>query len=345
MEQSNALPPRPLVVGLPGPRLDDKTREALKNLRPTGFILMGRNIETPEQTKALCHELYQHSPYIFIDQEGGRVQRIRWNGFTAPAAATFGALYKLDAKKGLRAAYLNGLVQSARLASVGVTVNCAPCADVLNTHHDIVGDRAFSSNGQTVALLAQETSKGMMEGGVLPVIKHAPGHGRAHADSHLELPVVTAPLEELEENDFLPFKHNKDIPFVMTAHILYPILNARNPATTSPSILALLRQQWKMSGVFITDDIMMDALAGDAFFRAREALSAGCNLVLYSGTKMGRERNRDIVDDYFETIEKFMELPPISLETQSRLMKIPTLNKPDEEKVKAAEAELQKLLA
>jgi beta-N-acetylhexosaminidase len=282
----------PYIVGIPGTTVDPQTRAVLAKLNPAGYILFKRNCESREQVEALCADLADLCPLeqklIFIDQEGGRVNRILWEPYIGPAAARIGALYHQNASQGLRAAELNGYIIAAQLATYGITVDCLPVADIAVDGADaVIGDRAFSADPQAVAALCAATMKGLLAGGVWPVIKHAPGHGRATADSHHELPTVDTPADLLAAQDFVPFKVNNRAPFVMTAHILYSDMDATACATESAHMVnTVLRQELGMTGLIVSDDLNMQALAGDIPSRAGRALAAGCDLLLHCSGKL-----------------------------------------------------------
>lgn len=263
---------------------------------PFGFILFARNIESPDQvrglTAALRDAVGRDAP-ILIDQEGGRVRRLRpptWRD--APAMRPFGDLYARDPEAAERALRLNTLLMAAELRGLGVDVDCAPVLDVpVAGAHDIIGDRAFSLDPVVVARLGRVVADAFLEGGVYPVIKHIPGHGRALADSHFDLPVVDAALADLRDRDFVPFKALADAPFAMTAHIVYTALDAARPATTSPVLVAdIIRGELGFSGLLMTDDLSMKALAGRFEDRAWASLEAGCDLLLHCNGDMAEMR-------------------------------------------------------
>ena len=310
--------PSPYVVGIPGSVLDADTRVVVAALNPVGFILFKRNCENREQLEALCKDLRTLCPLenklIFVDQEGGRVNRILWEPYIGPPAADIGRIYEADAQAGLRAAELNGYIIAAQLATYGITVDCLPVADIaIKGADDVIGDRAFSDNPQTVAALCAATMKGLLAGGVWPVIKHAPGHGRALADSHKELPVVGTPCAELEKTDFVPFKINNMAPFVMTAHILYSDIDDKACATDSATLVGdVLQGKLGMSGVIVSDDLNMQALEGDMPTRAHRALSAGCDIALHCSGNLDELRSLIGTATLSKTAtEKLNSLPPL----------------------------------
>ncbi|MEL7029151.1 MAG: beta-N-acetylhexosaminidase [Pseudomonadota bacterium] len=255
---------------------------------PWGFILFERNCEAPEQVEALCGALRdavgRADAPILIDEEGGRVSRLKppiWA--KRPPMAAFGALYAEDRQAGLEAAKLNARLQADDLAAIGVNVNCAPVLDVPQPGaHDVIGDRAFAGQPDDIAALGRASAEGFLEGGVSPVIKHIPGHGRAAADSHAELPVVKADAEMLRAVDFAPFRALADAPMAMTAHVLYAAFDAKRPATTSPVVIGdVIRGEIGYDGLIMTDALTMKALEGSLADRARASLDAGCDVVLH----------------------------------------------------------------
>lgn len=295
--KSNARSPRAAIFGCAGLSLSEDERRFFAEADPFGFILFARNVETPEQVRALTASLRESigrpDAPVLIDQEGGRVRRLRpphWRD--APAMRPFGDLYGRDAEAGRRALELNIALMSAELLSLGVDADCAPVLDVpVAGAHDIIGDRAFSRDPQVVGELGRVVNDAFLANGVHPVIKHIPGHGRATADSHQDLPVVDAPLAELEATDFAPFRMVRDAPFAMTAHIVYTAIDATRPATTSPVVVQeIIRQGIGFDGLLMTDDLSMKALKGPFAERARESLAAGCDLVLHCNGDMAEMR-------------------------------------------------------
>lgn len=265
-----------------GLRLTAAERAFFAAADPLGFILFARNIDTPDQLRALCDELRgavgRHAP-ILIDQEGGRVQRLappRWRGWPAPRdhVAAAGAAAE-------EAVYLRHRLIADELHALGIDVDCAPVVDVAGPGtHPFLRDRCYGTAPDMVARLGRAAADGLMAGGVLPVLKHIPGHGRATADSHEALPRVDAAAETLRAADFAPFRALGDLPLAMTAHVVYAALDSR-PATLSPPILRLIREEIGFDGLVMTDDIGMKALAGDPAGIARGALDAGCDAVLH----------------------------------------------------------------
>ncbi len=268
--------------------MTDGEKEFFADVRPTGFILFERNCRAPGQVAGLVAELKEISGRagtpILIDQEGGRVQRLKpphWRD--RPAAAVFKDLAMRDMALATEAARLNAGLIAADLAALGVTVDCAPVLDLpAPGAHAVIGDRAFGGDPDTVAVLGLAVCEGFLARGVLPVIKHIPGHGRAGADSHQELPVVDAAAGDLGETDFRPFRTLCHMPWAMTAHVVYTALDPDRPATTSEKVIRdTIRGGIGFDGVLVSDDIGMKALGGPFADRAAASLAAGCDLVLH----------------------------------------------------------------
>jgi beta-N-acetylhexosaminidase len=280
--------PTAAIYGLAGPEVNEWERGFFREANPLGFILFKRNIQNREQTRKLTDSLKNllghDKVHILIDQEGGRVQRLKpphWRN--VPAAGVFAKLSAKDYATALYAAELNAMLIAEDLDELGITVDCAPVADLLyEDAHDIVGDRAYGSTPRQVADFARAVIKGFTAHGIHPVMKHIPGHGRAMVDSHYDLPVVSAPRQELEEKDFQVFRDLRDCPWAMTAHIVYSSIDQENPATTSRTIIdEIIRKSIGFEGILLSDDLSMQALAGSFTDRARMALDAGCDLVLH----------------------------------------------------------------
>ena len=283
--------PLAAVFGMAGLTLADAERAFFKQVRPAGYILFARNIDNPQQVIALVNDLRGLNPdfeaFVLIDQEGGRVQRLKpphWRH--APASGEFEPLFKSNPARAEEIVRLNLQLIGEELRALGIDVDCAPVADVpVAGAHDIIGDRAFSKDPAVVGRLAVSVCEGLRDAGVVPVIKHIPGHGRAMSDSHLELPVVTASLDELRAPDFVPFKHLSAQPglmFAMTAHVVYTAIDPGLPATTSPKVISdIIRGEIGFQGILISDDLGMKALAGPFDERADAARVAGCDLMLH----------------------------------------------------------------
>ncbi|MEM9494660.1 MAG: beta-N-acetylhexosaminidase [Pseudomonadota bacterium] len=271
-----------------GPRLSDEERAFFRDADPWGFIVFARHCASAEALRAHCDELREcvgraDAP-ILIDQEGGRVARMRPPVFPAhPAPAVFGELLKLDPKKAGEASYLNGYLLGRLVSDHGVTVNCMPMLDVPQPDADpsVIGDRAYAKNAGDIERLARRAMEGLMDGGALPVIKHLPGHGRALCDSHLELPRVGARRDDLAAVDFSPFCGFRDAPMAMTAHVLYEDIDPDEPATTSKTVIdRIIRGDIGFDGLLMSDDLKMKALGGSLAQRAEKALAAGCDIAL-----------------------------------------------------------------
>ena len=289
---ANLHAPRAVIFGCSGPKLLPTEKAFFRDSDPWAFILFGRNIENPDQVRRLTDDIKSavgRDALIFIDQEGGRVQRLRaphWR--TCPPAQDFGALYQIDAQKAKRAVWLNHRLIANELRSVGVTANCAPVLDMPAPGADpIISDRAFASDPGPVIDMAHAAMAGLMSGGVAPVIKHIPGHGRADVDSHKALPVIKAEERELEKSDYVPFLSFKDAPMAMTAHVVVTHADADMPVTLSGKAMReLVRGKLGYQGLVMTDDLDMKALSGDLEDLTRRALSAGCDVGLHCNGKM-----------------------------------------------------------
>jgi beta-N-acetylhexosaminidase len=283
---------RALITGLAGPALTDRERAFLRDARPWGFILFRRNVAGPEALRRLVDDvrdtLGRAAPAL-IDQEGGRVQRLGPPDWTSyPPGAAFGALYDRDRGQGLAAARLGARLIAADLAAVGIDVDCLPIADVPVPGADpVVGDRAYGTDPAKVAAIAGAVAAGLFDGGVLPVLKHIPGHGRAIADSHKSLPVVTASRAELDASDFAAFRPLASLPLGMTAHVVFTAIDPAAPATVSATIVRdVIRDSIGFRGLLMTDDISMGALSGSLGERSRAAIAAGCDLILHCNGDM-----------------------------------------------------------
>ena len=279
---------RAVIFGCDGYELTAAERALFSAVKPWGFILFQRNCGSPDQLRRLTADLRacvgRASAPILIDQEGGRVQRLRGEHWRKrPAAASFGSISRKNPRAAWDLAYDNARVMAAELKDLGINVDCTPCIDVpVEGAHDIIGDRSFGRDPGLVASLGQAVIDGMLDGGVLPVIKHIPGHGRARADSHLELPIVDTPRSELEHSDFAPFRALAHAPLGMTAHVVYTDIDATSPATTSKRVIdEIIRGFIGFDGALMTDDLTMRALKGSPTDRAQAAIAAGCDLVLH----------------------------------------------------------------
>ncbi len=292
-----------MIFGCRGTTLDDDEKAFFAEADPLGFILFGRNVENARQLRALVQELRdvvtRPDAPVLIDQEGGRVARLgppEWR--EVPAAATIGRLAETDQEAGEEAAWLNARLIARDLRHLGVTVDCAPVVDVPAADgHPVIGDRAFSADPNVVKALGRAASLGLLAGGVTPVVKHIPGHGRATTDSHEALPVVDTDYDTLWETDFLPFRALAHMPWAMTAHVVFSALDRENPATLSRDVIhGVVRDTIGYDGVLVTDDLSMEALSGSLADRAEGALKAGCDVVLHgSGDMDGMEAVAGVV--------------------------------------------------
>ncbi|PPQ45440.1 beta-N-acetylhexosaminidase [Rhodopseudomonas palustris] len=291
------MAPRAFITGIAGLSLSDDERGFLRESRPWGFILFKRNIDNPVQVKALVDDLRgtvgSPDAPVLIDQEGGRVQRLgppHWPVY--PPGAVFSTLYDIDPEAGLTAARLSARLIADDLAALGITVDCLPLADVPITGADaVIGDRAYGTSPDKVAAIARAVTEGLAQGGVLPVLKHIPGHGRATADSHHLLPTVETSREELDRTDFAAFRPLADLPMAMTAHVVFSALDAAQPATTSATIIdQVIRDSIGFQGLLMSDDVSMNALAGSITERTRAIVAAGCDVVLHCNGKLDEMR-------------------------------------------------------
>ncbi len=286
-----------MILGAAGTNLTPEEKSFYNNERPWAFILFARNIEEPHQIEDLCAEMRDcvgnPNALVFIDQEGGRVQRLRPPiAANYPDGATIGSIYCKDRDAGLRAAWSMSRLHAFDLLKLGITADCLPVLDIpVEGSSNVIGNRAYGDEPSMVAEIGRAAAQGLISGGVLPVMKHIPGHGRAFADSHLELPVVDAPLEDLRQSDFLPFKAMNDCPMAMTAHIVYRAIDAENPATTSAKMISeVIRGEIGFEGLLMSDDVSMKALSGDFASRTDAIFSAGCDVVLHCNGVMDEMR-------------------------------------------------------
>jgi beta-N-acetylhexosaminidase len=288
---------RAFIIGVSGTELSAAEREFIRAQRPWGFILFKRNIETPAQVTQLVGELRRElgepDAPVLIDQEGGRVQRLgppHWPAY--PAGAVFGRLYDIDRALGLTAARLSARLMAADLGALGITVDCLPLADVPVAGADaVIGNRAYGTEPGKVAAIARAVTEGLEQGGILPVLKHIPGHGRANADTHFRLPVVDTPSAELERTDFAAFQPLADLPMAMTAHVVFSALDPAHPATTSATMInQVIRGVIGFQGLLMSDDVSMNALAGSIAERTRAIFAAGCDIALHCNGKLDEMR-------------------------------------------------------
>jgi beta-N-acetylhexosaminidase len=277
---------RAFICGCAGAALDADERAFIRRSQPWGLILFKRNVADPDQLRALTasfRELVDRADApVLIDQEGGRVQRMgppHWPAY--PRAASFEKIGGLD--QAVDMARIAARLMARDLLEVGITIDCAPVLDVAAPGmHEAIGSRAWSNDPQRVAAFGRAVAQGLIAGGVAPVVKHMPGHGRAIVDSHLELPIVEASLAELEARDFSPFAALRDLPIAMSAHVVYRAIDAQRPATTSPIVVGrTIRGDIGFAGLLLTDDLSMKALGGPLGESARAAFAAGVDVALH----------------------------------------------------------------
>ena len=305
------------IFGIEGKELKPEEQAFFKKLNPLGFILFARNIENKEQVKKLTSDLRKtisrKDAPILIDQEGGRVQRLRSpNWREAPPASILGdILHKKGQDAAIEAVKLNTHLIAQELIELGINVDCLPVLDVpVANAHDVIGNRAFSDNATTNTILGRAVIDELLANGVFPIVKHIPGHGRAFVDSHENLPIVDTDVDELEKTDFLPFKELADAPWAMTAHVVYSKIDELNPATTSTVVInEVIRSYMGFTGFLISDDLSMKALGGSYEERCSKSLEAGCDAILHCNGKM--EEMKAIAS----------VLPNLSKEAVQRLLK------------------------
>jgi beta-N-acetylhexosaminidase len=276
------------IYGCAGPAPSENERAFFADAKPWGFILFGRNIVDPPQLRSLVESLRntigdENAP-VLIDQEGGRVARLKppyWK--TRQAAARFGDLYVKSPERAREAVYLNTRLIAHDLVQVGINVDCAPVLDVpVEGANEVIGDRSFGRDPAQIIDLGRAVIEGFLEGGVLPVMKHVPGHGRAMADSHKNLPRVVTETADLSASDFVTFRSLNHCPLAMTAHVVFEALDPQRPATTSPKVIRdVIRGEIGFAGLLLSDDVSMNALSGPISARTKAALFAGCDIVLH----------------------------------------------------------------
>ena len=297
--------PRAIIFGCAGLRLEPAEYDSFRASNPLGFIVFARNCDSPTQLARLVADLRaavdRPDAPVLIDQEGGRVIRMgapHWR--KPPAAGAIGALAERNRAAGRRAAWLNARLISADLHRVGIDVCCLPVLDMqFAGASSVVGDRAFSANAGIVAELGRAAAEGLLAGGVLPAIKHMPGHGRATSDSHHALPQVDSSFEELDNSDFRPFRALNDMPISLSAHVCYQALDAKLPGTLSAKVIAgAIRGAIAFDGLLLSDDLSMQALSGTLGERARAALAAGCDVALHCNGQP--EEMDDVADNVAE---------------------------------------------
>lgn len=323
-----------VIFGVEGLRLSADERAFLRQADPWGFILFARNVNNPAQLRDLTAELREtvgRNAPVLIDQEGGRVQRMRaphWREYL-PALDQMART-----SDPIRAQFLRNRLIAAELHDVGIDVNCAPLADLVEENtHPIMRNRLYGSDVQTVIAAARACADGLLAGGVLPVLKHVPGYGRAQVDSHLDLPRVDAPLDELRQRDFAPFRELADLPMAMTAHIVLSALDPDRPATVSPVVMDAVRRVIGYDGLVMTDDLSMQALSGTPAERAVAALAAGCDVVLHCNGQLAEMESIAAV------------VPQLSGRAQERAERaLHWRRTPDPSDINAVQSELEVLL-
>ena len=328
------------IYGCAGTTLGAEERDFFREMQPWGFILFSRNIHDRAQLRDLVAALREtvgamNAP-VLIDQEGGRVSRLKppqWK--LRPAAARFGEVYADGHEAALEAVYLNSRLIAHDLVEVGINVNCLPVLDVpVEGADSVIGDRAFARDPAAIIDLGRAQIEGLLEGGVLPIMKHVPGHGRATADSHLALPRVTIGAEELSATDFVTFRSLDTCPMAMTAHVVYEAFDPNRPATTSPKLIReVIRGEMGFDGLLISDDLSMNALDGPLSSRTKAALFAGCDVVLHCNAKM---------DEMKQVASEAKPLDGHALRRAN--LALSHLSEPDEFDPAAAEARLLELL-
>ncbi|MGE0702146.1 MAG: beta-N-acetylhexosaminidase [Hyphomicrobiaceae bacterium] len=289
--------PKAFILGVAGLELSDGERRLIAESSPAGLILFARNIATAEQVRGLVSAFRSAAgtdrALVLVDQEGGRVQRLKPPvASRLPPAAAYAAHFPGDLQRAQRAAWLVARLVAEELQTLGIDMDCAPVLDVpVPGAHDIIGNRAFAADPVVVTSLGRAFAEGLMAGSVVPVVKHVPGHGRAFADSHLELPVVDAPREVLEQTDLVPFRALSHLPAAMTAHVVYPALDPARPASTSAIVVREIVRGWcGFDGLLMSDDLGMRAMTGTFAERTRAVLEAGSDLALHCSGQLAEMR-------------------------------------------------------
>jgi beta-N-acetylhexosaminidase len=290
----------PFILGCSRSELTKDEKIFFNDTQPFGFILFQRNCVSKTQVQELVYNLREsvnHFAPIFIDQEGGRVQRLKepvWR--QAPTSASFGKIFEVNEELATQLVFQNARLIAEELQVLGIDVNCAPVLDLLESNaSDIIGDRAFSSNPYATSTLARSFVKGLENGGVAPVVKHIPGHGRAKVDSHLALPKIDTELTELKKRDFIPFVRLNDSAAAMTGHLLLDKIDSRKPVTISSHVIdSVIRKYIGFQGLLISDDISMAALTGDLSLTTKKVFEAGCDIVLHCNGKL--DEMKKIID-------------------------------------------------
>ncbi len=325
--------PTACIFGCETLRLTPLEKQFFKANRPWGFILFARNIENAAQIRALTSELRDtvgtDAP-ILIDQEGGRVQRLRnpgWIEWLPP-------LTHVARNPSPHMMELRYRIIAAELHTLGVDVNCAPMLDIATPDsHEIIANRCFGHSPETVTAMGRAAANGLLAGGVLPIIKHIPGHGRATMDSHFDLPRLNTPLATLQNNDFLPFKNLSDLPMAMTAHIVYEAIDPDRPATQSAAVINTIRRDIGFGGLIMSDDLSMKALQGSVADRCQTSINAGCDVVLHCN---------GVLDEMVEVAEATPALSGVALARAEAALQL--RGSPDAFDLEAAKMQMQPLL-
>ena len=303
------------ILGCAGTALGPEERAFFRDTRPWGFILFARNVEGADQVRRLTDDLREaagdEDTLILIDQEGGRVQRLKppLARLRRPAAL-FGQLYDHAPDQAVEAVTLNHRLLAHELSEFGIDADCAPCIDLLHARgHGVIGDRAFGGDASRTAALGRAAMDGLLAGGVVPIVKHIPGHGRAELDSHLALPVVDTGLAELEETDFQPFRALADAPMAMTAHVTFSAVDPEHCATLSHRLIStVIRGHIGFEGLLMSDDLSMKALGGSLAQRTSGAMAAGCDVALHGNGALVGEPVRDLMAELRAVAEHCGEL-------------------------------------
>ena len=299
--------PYGVILSCKGLHLTKQEVTFFSKINPFGFILFSRNFKSKKQLVELIKSLktvsINQAPLIFVDQEGGRVQRFKNNEFIKyPPQKFFGDIYDADKKRAEKLSYINARLIAYELKEVGVDVNCSPVLDVFFQNGDeIIGNRSFSSDPEIVTTLAKSYCEGFRDGGILPVIKHFPGHGRANVDSHIDLPIISESLEDLEKIDLVPFRSLKSENLLMVAHILYENIDQKIAPYSKKLMTGLLEESIKFNGLIISDDLSMLALKGSIIERTKNCFKGGCDIVLYCS---GNIDEMTEIYDYCDEINK-----------------------------------------
>jgi beta-N-acetylhexosaminidase len=322
------------ILDADGLRLTPDEKALFRDVDPFGFILFARNVETTDQMRAICGDMREsvgRDAPVMIDQEGGRVQRMRapeWREWLPPLDFVARA-----GDHAPRAMYLMYRLIAAELRAADVDSNCAPLVDVASADtHPFLRNRCYGDNPAQVSELGRAVADGLMAGGVLPVVKHIPGHGRAQVDTHFDLPTVRAPLDELVETDFAPFKALNDLPMGMTAHLVFEAVDDV-PATCSAAMMAVIREEIGFDNLIMTDDLSMEALQGSHVERAKASISAGCDVVLYCNQSLA---------DRAAVAEAAGEMTDMAQVRAERV--VAARQSPDDIDIPALESELEALL-